>query len=114
LEGLFNQADVIYVGGGNTKSMLAVWREWKIDKLLKKAYNRGVVLAGVSAGAICWFEQGITDSWVNNLNVLECLGFFVCGIIGRFGDEEIISNWFINTICYGSMAMRVSSFKYKS
>jgi len=75
LDSLFNQADVIYVGGGNTKSMLAVWREWKIDKLLKKAYNRGVVLAGVSAGAICWFEQGITDSWVNNLNVLECLGF---------------------------------------
>ena len=75
LDGLFNQADVIYVGGGNTKSMLAVWKEWKIDKLINKAYHRGTVLAGVSAGAICWFEQGITDSWVSNLNVLDCLGF---------------------------------------
>ena len=66
---------MIYVGGGNTKSMLAVWREWKLDKLLLKAYNKGKVLCGVSAGAICWFEQGITDSWASNLNVMDCLGF---------------------------------------
>ena len=43
--------------------MLAVWKEWKLDKLLMKAYNRGVVLSGVSAGAICWFDKGVTDSW---------------------------------------------------
>lgn len=54
--------DLIYVGGGNTRSMLTLWREWGMDKLLVEAYNRGIVLAGVSAGAICWFEQGITDS----------------------------------------------------
>ncbi len=75
LDGLINQADIIYVGGGNTKSMLAVWREWKLDKLLLKAYNSGKILSGVSAGAICWFEQGITDSWASNLNTLDCLGF---------------------------------------
>ena len=75
LDSIINQADVIYVGGGNTKSMLAVWREWKLDKLLLKAYNKGKILSGVSAGAICWFQQGITDSWVSNLNVLDCLGF---------------------------------------
>ena len=75
LDGLINQADIIYVGGGNTKSMLAVWRDWKLDKLLLKAYNSGTVLSGVSAGAICWFEQGITDSWASNLNTLDCLGF---------------------------------------
>ena len=75
LDGIINKADVIYVGGGNTKSMLAVWRGWKLDKLLYKAYNKGKILCGVSAGAICWFEQGITDSWVSNLNVMECLGF---------------------------------------
>ena len=55
--------------------MLAVWREWKLDKLLFKAYKRGTILCGVSAGAICWFEQGITDSWISNLNTLDCLGF---------------------------------------
>ena len=75
LNGLFNKADIIYVGGGNTKSMLAVWREWKVDILLRRAYERGVVMAGVSAGAICWFTQGITDSWASNLNTLDCLGF---------------------------------------
>ena len=75
LESLINKADIIYVGGGNTKSMLAVWREWKLDKLLLKAYKRGVVMSGVSAGAICWFEQGVTDSWASNLNPMECLGF---------------------------------------
>ena len=75
LDGLFNQADVIYVGGGNTKSMLAVWKEWNIVKLINKAYHRGTVLAGVSAGAICWFKQGITDSWASNLNVMDCLDF---------------------------------------
>ena len=63
------------MGGGNTKSMLAVWREWKLDKLLLKAYNRGAILCGVSAGAICWFEKGVTDSWASNLNVMDCMGF---------------------------------------
>ncbi|MBT3607935.1 MAG: peptidase E [Candidatus Marinimicrobia bacterium] len=75
LDNIINKADVIYVGGGNTKSMLAVWQEWKLDKLLLKAYNNGKILCGVSAGAICWFEQGITDSWASNLNVMDCLGF---------------------------------------
>ena len=75
LNSLISKADVIYVGGGNTKSMLAVWREWKLDKLLFKAYKRGTILCGVSAGAICWFEQGITDSWASNLTTLDCLGF---------------------------------------
>ena len=75
LDSIINQADIIYIGGGNTKSMLAVWREWKLDQLLFKAYNEGTILSGVSAGAICWFEQGITDSWASNLNTLDCLGF---------------------------------------
>lgn len=75
LDSLVNKADIIYVGGGNTKSMLAVWKEWKLDKLLLKAYENGKILCGVSAGAICWFEQGITDSWASNLNAMDCLGF---------------------------------------
>ena len=75
LDSLINKQDVIYVGGGNTKSMLAVWREWKLDKLLMKAYQRGTILCGVSAGAICWFEKGVTDSWASNLNVMDCMGF---------------------------------------
>jgi dipeptidase E len=67
--------DVIYVGGGNTKSMLAVWREWQLPKILRQAWNAGTVLAGVSAGAICWFEMGVTDSWAERLAPLPCLGW---------------------------------------
>lgn len=67
--------DVIYVGGGNTKSMLAVWRDWALPEVLREAWQEGAVLAGVSAGAICWFQQGITDSYADKLCVLPCLGF---------------------------------------
>ena len=71
---LLNQ-DVIYVGGGNTKTMLAVWREWGVAQILREAWESGIVLTGVSAGAICWFEQGLTDSFSDALQPLDCLGF---------------------------------------
>jgi dipeptidase E len=67
--------DAIFVGGGNTKSMLSVWREWGLPEVLKEAYESGIVLGGQSAGAICWFEQGVTDSWADRLRPLECMGF---------------------------------------
>ena len=71
---LLNQ-DVIYVGGGNTKTLLAVWRDWGVTEILRETWEAGVVLTGVSAGAICWFEQGLTDSFSNELRPLDCLGF---------------------------------------
>jgi len=55
-------ADVIYVGGGNTLLMMRVWRRLGVDKLLKAAYEKGTVLSGISAGAICWFDSGHSDS----------------------------------------------------
>jgi dipeptidase E len=75
LQSVMLEQDVIYVGGGNTKSMLAVWREWGIPALLRRAWESGTVLAGVSAGAICWFETGVTDSSGSGLYPLSCLGF---------------------------------------
>jgi len=66
--------DVIYVGGGNTKSMLAVWRDWGLPELLREAWEERALLAGISAGAICWFRQGVTDSYAEKLCVLEGLG----------------------------------------
>ena len=54
--------DVIYVGGGSTPNMLAVWRLHGLDKMLRQAWEQGVVLCGLSAGSICWFEAGVTDS----------------------------------------------------
>jgi dipeptidase E len=55
-------ADIIYVGGGNTLKMMKAWRKFGIDKLLHKAMKKGVVLAGLSAGSICWFRYGNSDS----------------------------------------------------
>ena len=80
--------DVIYVGGGNTKSMLGVWREWGLADLLEEAWMAGVVMAGVSAGAICWFEQGLTDSHAEELAVLDCMGF-VAGSCSPHYDGEV-------------------------
>lgn len=55
-------ADIVYVGGGNTLYMMRVWRRLGVDKVLKAAYDDGIVLAGISAGAICWFDSGHSDS----------------------------------------------------
>ncbi len=55
--------DIIWVGGGNTANMLAVWRVHGVDEILKEAWQRGIVLAGGSAGGLCWFECGVTDSF---------------------------------------------------
>lgn len=55
-------ADIIYVGGGDTLKMLQIWKKTGVDKLLRKAYEKGITLSGVSAGAICWFARGQSDS----------------------------------------------------
>lgn len=75
LEGFLLEKDIIYVGGGNTKNLLALWKEWGVDEILKKAWEEGVLLAGISAGSICWFEEGMTDSYGDGLEPLSCLGF---------------------------------------
>jgi dipeptidase E len=67
--------DAIYVGGGNTANMLAIWRVHGVDAVLREAWERGIVLAGMSAGSICWFEAGVTDSFGEELAPLHCLGF---------------------------------------
>ena len=75
LESFILKKDVIYVGGGNTRNLLLLWKEWGLDKILKIAWERGIVLSGVSAGSICWFEEGVTDSMPGKLTPLRCLGF---------------------------------------
>lgn len=67
--------DVLYIGGGNTANMLAVWRIHKVDQYLRDAYDRGIILAGWSAGMICWFECGVTDSFGPLAPLNDGLGF---------------------------------------
>lgn len=56
------KSDIIYVGGGDTLSMMKIWKKFGVDKILEKAYKKGAVLSGVSAGSICWFKHGHSDS----------------------------------------------------
>jgi peptidase E len=86
-EGLLQQ-DAIFVGGGNTKSALAVWREWGLDRVLAEAWRRGILLSGMSAGALCWFEQGLTDSyWGAGLRPLACLGLLPGGCCVHYSSQ---------------------------
>ena len=61
-------ADIIYVGGGDTVRMMEKWKEYNVNSYLKEAYEKGVVLSGISAGSICWFEFGHSDCdcFINN------------------------------------------------
>jgi len=81
--------DVIYVGGGNTANMLAIWRLHGVDQLLRQAWDRGIVLCGSSAGSICWFEAGITDSFGPRLAELrDGLGFLPGSNCPHYDSEE--------------------------
>jgi len=75
LEQFILAQDILYVGGGSTKNMLVLWREWGLDRALRTAWERGKVLAGISAGSICWFEEGVTDSYFGSLTGISALGF---------------------------------------
>ena len=81
--------DVIYVGGGNTANMLAVWRVHGLDTILREAWEAGIPLAGVSAGAICWFESGTTDSFGLALQPLhDGLGFLPGSCCPHYDGES--------------------------
>ncbi len=80
--------DVIVVTGGNTANALAIWRVHGFDEILREAWEHGVVLAGWSAGMICWYEHGVTDSFGPELAALECLGFLPGSACPHYDGEE--------------------------
>jgi len=67
--------DGIVASGGNTLNQQAIWKAQGIDEVLREAWNRGIVLGGASAGSLCWFEEGTTDSRPKALSIVKCLGF---------------------------------------
>ena len=79
--------DVIQVGGGNTANMLAVWRVHGIDRILREAWEAGIVLTGVSAGAICWFEACVTDSFGGTDALHDGLGFLAGSMCPHYDSE---------------------------
>ena len=80
VEGTVLDHDVVWVMGGSVANLLAVWRVHGLDAVLRRAWQAGVVLAGVSAGSICWFEGGATDSFGPELRpVTDALGLLPYG-----------------------------------
>jgi len=74
-EEVFLSVDGIVCSGGNTLNQQAIWRAQGIDAILRQAWDRGIVLGGASAGSLCWFEEGTTDSRPKELSKVDCLGF---------------------------------------
>jgi peptidase E len=83
------EQDAICVGGGNTANMLAIWRVHGIDTLMREAWEKGIVLWGASAGMICWFEAGVTDSFGPHLAGVDCLGFLPGSACPHYDGEEL-------------------------
>jgi peptidase E len=80
--------DVLFIGGGNTANMLAVWRVHGFDEILREAWEQGIVLSGSSAGMICWFEAGVTDSFGPQLEGMrDGLGFLAGSACPHYDGE---------------------------
>jgi len=89
LRALLLAQDLIYVGGGNTANMLAIWRVHGLDAILREAYAAGTVLCGSSAGCLCWFECGITDSFGLGLAPLrDGLGLLAGSACPHYDSEQ--------------------------
>jgi dipeptidase E len=88
LRELVRSQDGICVSGGNTANMLAIWKVHGIDSLLREAWENGTVLWGASAGMICWFEAGVTDSFGPELAGMDCLGFLPGSACPHYDGEE--------------------------
>jgi len=109
LESFVLAHDAIFVGGGNTRSMLAVWRDWGLDGHLRTAWERGILLGGVSAGAICWFEQGITDSVAGPLTSIDGLGWLPGSCCPHYDSEPLRRPSFRRMVSNGTVVEGVAA-----
>ena len=82
------EQDVIYVGGGSTANQIAVWRTHKLGVALRDAWSRGSILSGVSAGMLCWFSGGVTDSYGGLERFNDGLGLIEATACPHYGDDE--------------------------
>lgn len=96
--------DAIYVGGGNTLNMLAIWREHGIDQILKEAAEKGILLGGGSAGGICWFESGLTDSRPTILTPMKAMGWLKGSFAPHYLSEPGRRKYFHQYMLDGSLS----------
>lgn len=87
LEAFIMSMDILHVGGGSTRKIIDTWKKTGADKIIKKAYENGVIMTGMSAGAICWFEDGIFHDKDDSLKRLPCLGLLKGSFCPHYNDE---------------------------
>lgn len=100
---IISKMDAIVVGGGNTLNMLAIWKAQGIDTELKKAYDNGVVMAGGSAGSLCWFNAGTTDSRPKELSIVEGMAFIDKSHCPHYNSETSRRPLYHNNILSGKL-----------
>ncbi len=96
--------DIFYVGGGNTRNLMALWHEWALDKILLEAYQAGKIMGGISAGSLCWYEQGVTDSVTGILSSLACTGILTGSNCPHYDGEKERRPSYHNLILAGMKA----------
>ncbi|HEY8782469.1 MAG TPA: peptidase E [Mucilaginibacter sp.] len=95
--------DAIVVGGGNTLNMMAIWKAQGIDTVLRKAYDKGIILAGGSAGSLCWFQGGTTDSRPKELSIVQGLGFIQTSHCPHYHSEPLRKPLYFDNILKGKL-----------
>ena len=96
--------DAIIVGGGSTLNMMAIWRAQGIDTVLRKAYEKGIILGGGSAGSLCWFTGGYTDSRPKKLSLVECLGFIQASHCPHYHSEPTRKPLYQDAVLSGKLS----------
>lgn len=95
--------DGIVASGGNTLNQQAIWKAQGIDQVLRQAWDRGIVLGGASAGSLCWFEEGTTDSRPKELTTVQCLGFLKASHSPHYDREPLRRPLYQKLIASGQM-----------
>ncbi len=103
-DAIIQNMDAIVVGGGNTLNMMAIWQAQGIDVALKKAYDNGVVMGGGSAGSLCWFNGGTTDSRPKELSIVEGMSFINKSHCPHYNSETTRRPLYHNNILSGKLS----------
>ena len=96
LDSIINKQNIIYIGGGNTAYMLKVWKEQNLSRYFKKAYEKGIILSGVSAGAVCWFDWILTDSLGSVLQPIKGINLISGSCTPHSSDSKRINQFELN------------------
>ena len=104
LEQTIMSQDMIFVGGGSPKFLMQIWRKAGFDRIMKKAWKEGIILSGMSAGAICWFEDGFTNPKDDLWKRINCLGFLEGSLCPHYDNRGELRKAYRKMISSGELS----------